>query len=98
MDNLNQINDFIQQIVNEFCENSDNVNQENIDNLEYLLECEIYPEITHNIPYRLIKEMMEYNINYFSGLCNMETEHVLEPIKTYAVIYGITYYENYKNI
>lgn len=96
MNNLNEINDFIQQIVNVWSENNKDINQDDIDNLEYLLECEIYPEITDNIPYRLIKEMMEYLICYYSGIDNMETEHILDPIKTYAVIYGITYYENYK--
>ena len=97
MSDLNQINDFIKNSVNDFIDKKD-INgdeyenrQDLIDNLECEIDRDLTPDVLNAIKYKVVMEILEYLNNE-----DMENEHIINPVRTYALLYGVMYYEEYE--
>ena len=97
MSDLNQLNDFIKNSVNDFIDKKD-INgdeyenrQDLIDNLECEIDRDLTPDVLNAIKYKVVMEILEYLNNE-----DMENEHIINPVRTYALLYGVMYYEEYE--
>jgi len=97
MSDLNQLNDFIKNSVNDFIDKKD-INgdeyenrQDLIDNLECEIDRDLNSFVLNAIKYKVVMEILEYLNNE-----DMENEHIINPVRTYALLYGVMYYEEYE--
>ena len=99
MSDLNQLNDFIKHSVNDFMDKKEirgdhyENRQDLIDNLECEIDRDLTPDVLNAIKYKVIMEILEFlNENY--SFDEMENENIINPVKTYAMVYAVDYYED----